>query len=45
MVVMLWRALHLDTTLADLLLPGREAVPCATMAAIRVLGPPLRARE
>ena len=34
---LLWRALHVDTTLEDLLPPGREAVPWATMAAILVL--------
>lgn len=34
---LLWRALHLDTTLERLLPAGREAVPWATMAAILVL--------
>jgi hypothetical protein len=34
---LLWRALHLDTTLEGLLPPGREAVPWATMVAILVL--------
>jgi len=34
---LLWRALHLDTTLEGLLSPGREAVPWATMVAILVL--------
>src|SRR6266699_3851802 len=33
----LWRALGLDTVCAELLPPGREAVPWATMAAILVL--------
>jgi len=34
---MLWRALGLDTVCAELLPPGREAVPWATMAAVLVL--------
>jgi len=34
---LLWRALHLDTTLEGLLSPGRETVPWATMVAILVL--------
>src|SRR2546425_4500909 len=33
----LWRALGLDTLCAELLPPGREAVPWATMAAVLVL--------
>lgn len=33
----LWRALHLDTLLADLLPPGRESVPWSTIAAVLVL--------
>lgn len=33
----LWRALRLDTRLEELLPPGREAVPWATMAAVLVL--------
>src|SRR3989442_2635681 len=36
----LWRALGLDTLCAELLPPGREAVPWATMAAVLVLGRP-----